>query len=204
MINLKKLEETLKIALDEDVYAGHIDKENLSSDVFVALKAIADEDPDGMLIKAKPFQLYIEQLKEQTPENEENELLAKIIEEIGPSNYENLLMDDLNYMVVHFVNDAKENDVKEDPDQVEDEYAVLREEMNEIAMERYLSVDPNPDDETHNAVLTLCQTNGEDIDAFAFTLDYDSIEGDKNQYIRNLAKDCFQEPITDDIRVEWF
>lgn len=75
--------------------------------------------------------------------------------------------------------------------------------INEIAMERYLSVEPNIDDEENNAVLTLCQDN-RDIDAFAFNLDYHSIKGDKDQFIRNLAKDCFTEPITDDIRVVWY
>ena len=73
MINFRKLHETIKKALDEEVFVGHIDKEELSPEVFTALQTIAEEDEDGMVIYGKPFKMYIEQLQEQTSEDEENE-----------------------------------------------------------------------------------------------------------------------------------
>lgn len=189
MINFRKLNETIKKALDEEVFVGHIDKEELSPEVFTALQTIAEEDEDGMVIYGKPFKMYIEQLQEQTSEDEENELLAKIIEEIGPSNYETLLYDELNYIVIHFVNDAQMNDIEEDPEQVEDEE--ILESINEIAMERYLSVEPE-------GLVLYCGDKVEDrLDKYPY------VDGMTDDDVRNAAKKVFNN-ITDDIRVQWF
>ena len=198
MINFRKFNEPIRKALDEEIFVGHIDKEELSPEVFAFLQQMAEEDPDGMVVYSKSFKFAIEQLREQTPEDEEgeNELLSKIIEEIGPTNYENLIEQDLNYIVIHFVNDAKENDIKQEEDQA-DELEDVIESLKET-VERYLCVDPNPDDETHNAVLTLVQGD-EDVDAIGFTLTDEM----KDKDIIDIAKGNFDN-ITDDIRVQWF
>lgn len=186
MINLlRKLEESLKLALEEEIFDGHIDKEELSEEVFQFLAQIAQEDEDGLLVQGKDFIACVEQLKEQTPEDEENELLAKLIEEIGPNNYEMLLNEELNYIVIHVADDAQMNDIKQEVDQVEDEE--ILEALNEIAMERYLQVGPN-------CLSVYCGDKEEAKQDFEYKPEMTDGE------IRDVAKQHFQN-ITDDIRV---
>ena len=189
-MNYRKLMETLKKALDEEIYDGHIDKAELSSEVFDALYPIAEDDEEGCVIYSEGFKDLVEQLKAQTPEDEENELLSKIIEEIGPSNYEMLLEGSINYLIIHFTNDSQEDDIEEDPKQVEDE-EVLEESLNEIAMERYLSVEPE------GLVLYQGDTVEDILDKFPY------VDGMTDDDVRKAAKKCFSN-ITDDIRVQWY
>lgn len=199
-IDYTKLNNMLKKAIKEDIYDGHIDQEELSPEVFNALAQIGEQDEDGITIWAEDFQKLIEQLRTETEaqEEDESELISMIIEEIGADNYQMLLDEEINYITIHNQNDAEMQDIKEDPEQVEEPEEVFSEEKVEEAAERYLCVDPNPDDETHNAVLTLCQGN-DDIDAIGFTLTDDM----KDQDIREIAKGNFDN-ITDDIRVQWY
>lgn len=199
-IDYTKLNNMLKKAIKEDIYDGHIDQEELSPEVFNALAQIGEQDEDGITIWAEDFQKLIEQLRAEVEakEEDESELISMVIEEIGADNYQMLLDDEINYITIHNQNDAEIQDIKEDPEQVEEPEEVFTEEINEIAMERYLCVDPNPDDETYNAVLTLVQGD-EDIDAIAFTLTDEM----KDKDIIDIAKGNFDN-ITDDIRVQWF
>lgn len=189
-MNYRKLMETLKKALDEEIYDGHVDKEELSQEVFDTLYPIGEDDEEGCVIYAPDFKDFIEQLKAQSPEDEDNELLSKIIEEIGPSNYEMLLDESINYLVIHFTNDAEMDDIEEDPEQVEDE-EVLEESLNEIAMERYLSVEPE------GLVLYQGDTVEDRLDKFPH------VGGMTDDDVRKAAKKCFSN-ITDDIRVQWY
>ena len=83
----------------------------------------------------------------------------------------------------------------------------IEEDLNET-MERYLSVEPidggflpNTDIE-YNAEIVLYEGDVV-VDRIMIPLYYDEIKGDKDDYIRNIAKDHFDN-ITDDIKVTWF
>jgi len=194
-IDYNKLNEMLKKAIKEDIYDGHIDQTELSQEVFNVLAQIGEQDEDGITIWAEDFQNLIQKLRQEAEakEEEESEIISQIIEEIGADNYQMLLDDEINYITIHNQNDANKIDIKEDPEQVEEPEKVFSE-----AMERYLCVDPNPDDETYNAVLTLVQGD-EDIDAIAFTLTDEM----KDKDIIDIAKGNFDN-ITDDIKVQWY
>ena len=194
-IDYNKLNEMLKKAIKEDIYDGHIDQTELSQEVFNVLAQIGEQDEDGITIWAEDFQNLIQKLRQEAEakEEEESEIISQIIEEIGADNYQMLLDDEINYITIHNQNDANKIDIKEDPEQVEEPEKVFSE-----AMERYLCVDPNPDDETYNAVLTLVQGD-EDIDAIAFTLTDEM----KDKDIVDIAKGNFDN-ITDDIKVQWY
>lgn len=195
-IDYTKLNNMLKKAIKEDIYDGHIDQEELSPEVFNALAQIGEQDEDGITIWAEDFQKLIEQLRAEaeTKEEDESELISMIIEEIGADNYQMLLDEEINYITIHNQNDAEMQDIKEDPEQVEEPEEVFSE-----AAERYLSVEPSIDkDDDYNATLVLVQGD-EDVDSIGFTLT-DKME-DKD--IVNIAKGNFKN-ITDDIRVQWY
>ena len=188
-IDYTKLNNMLKKAIKEDIYDGHIDQEELSPEVFNALAQIGEQDEDGITIWAEDFQKLIEQLRAEVEakEEDESELISMIIEEIGADNYQMLLDDEINYITIHNQNDAEIQDIKEDPEQVEEPEEVFSE-----AEERYLSVEPDG--------LILYQ--GDKVEAKT-----DAPEGPwvnlTDDNIRKIAKEHFDN-ITDDIRVQWF
>lgn len=74
----------------------------------------------------------------------------------------------------------------------------MNEALNEIAMERYLSVEPSDFTEDGKSALVLYQGNDKE-DDILFKLNDNMTDKD----IREIAKKYFNN-ITDDIRVQWY
>lgn len=198
-IDYTKLNNMLKKAIKEDIYDGHIDQEELSPEVFNALAQIGEQDEDGITIWAEDFQKLIEQLRAEaeTKEEDESELISMIIEEIGADNYQMLLDEEINYITIHNQNDAEMQDIKEDPEQVEEPEEVFSE-----AAERYLSVEPGNNEFNDNFSCCLVLMEG-DKRVQEIGIDPRIVQDGDEKEIIEIAKDHFDN-ITDDIRVQWY
>ena len=201
-------------------------EENAVSDLFSDMLADKSKFNTGNAGQA----IYLlDKLKELTDEPEEDEQgipCVIIIEDIGNGfafidlvekdtniksqydvevEYQDEELDPTLQYVLAYYKDGEFYDENGENMNLED---IDMDESLDEAMERYLSVEPieggflpNTDIE-YTAQIVLYEGDVV-VDSIMIPLYYDEIKGDKDDYIRSIAKDHFDN-ITDDIRVTWF